>query len=220
LKKDNYAILWDLDGTIVETKACHLFSFQKVFEKHGYAFDQAVFDVHFGRNNSTLVPLLLGFDPDPDLLSEIIRDKEALYRDIIPGWIKTVPGVESWLAVARDLHFPQAIASSAPMENIITMLSSVNLEGYFTAFVSGADLPTKPEPDVFLKAAETLNVHPQHCLVIEDALAGVKAAQNAGMYCIAVATSYPREDLSLADLVVDDFRSSFRDVLKNTLGWG
>jgi beta-phosphoglucomutase-like phosphatase (HAD superfamily) len=99
----------------------------------------------------------------------------------------------------------QAIASSAPMENIIAMLKTFNLSDYFDLLVSGAEIPAKPEPDVFLRTAEGLGFLGKKCLVIEDSTAGVKAAKRAGMVCIAVVTSHLESQLRSADLIIDDF---------------
>jgi HAD superfamily hydrolase (TIGR01509 family) len=81
----------------------------------------------------------------------------------------------------------------------------LSLQGYFNTIVSGTNLPAKPEPDVFLKAAKDLGCLPADCLVIEDSLAGVRAAKTAGMHCVAVTTSHARGELNSADIVVDDF---------------
>ncbi len=210
-----HAILWDLDGTIVETKAGHFKTWQRAMEKYGFNLEKSLYDANFGRNNATLLPIFLGFDPEPDLKEEIIQYKESLFRELISDEITLVAGVESWLAGAHAMRIPQAIASSGPMKNILRMLSSANLERYFTEVVSGSDLPAKPEPDIFLHAAERLDVSPVNCLVVEDALAGVEAAHRAGMHCVAVATSHTRDELGLADVIVDDFTGAFDRVLKS-----
>ena len=214
----NYAILWDLDGTIVDTKDCHFFTWKSALKEYGIELDQAVYAMNFGRNNQALAPLLLGFDPDADLLEALIDQKETLYRQAAPEQTTLVPGVRTWLSTAAELNIKQAIASSAPMENITMMLSHYELERYFNTIVSGTNLPAKPEPDVFLKAAKDLRCSPADCLVIEDSLAGVKAAKAAGMHCVAVSTSHAREELHQADFVMDDYRVPLNKIL-HALGW-
>lgn len=212
------AILWDLDGTIVDTKACHLHTWKHALELHGYGLDLALLTENFGRNNTTLLPLLLGFQPDQALMMRIIDKKESMFREIAPDWITLVPGVTSWLSAAAEMEIGQAIASSAPMENIVTMLSIFNLEGYFDTIVSGTDLPAKPQPDVFFHAADALGVLPKSCLVIEDSVAGVEGARLAGMRCIAVTTTHHQDALHQADAVIDDFTVSMSEIL-NKLSW-
>ena len=212
------AILWDLDGTIVDTKESHFLTWQRALEKLGFVLEKAVFEVNFGRNNRTLVPLFLGFQPDVELMAEIIADKEALFRQIAPHQVGLVPGVKTWLSIANDMNISQAIASSAPMENIAIMIEKFDLRPFFASIVSGAALPAKPEPDVFFQAAQTLDIPPADCLVIEDSIAGVQAANQAGMRCIAVTTTHQRDELSQAAIVVDDFTVPFNEIL-NTLKW-
>jgi len=213
LKNLIHAILWDLDGIIVDIKVCHLYTWRHVLQQHGVELDKTIFNANFGRNNTTLLPLLLGFEPDEALMRELVHAKETLFRQLAPEQITLISGVKSWLDAAQALNFGQAIASSAPMENITTMLQIFNLGVFFDTIVSGTDLPAKPEPEIFLKAARSLGYTPDQCLVIEDSLAGVQAAKNAGMPCIAVSTTHPRAELGLADLVIDDFRVAFVDVL-------
>lgn len=214
----NHAFLWDLDGTIVDTKDCHFFTWERALQKHGFELDREVYTMNFGRNNYALAPLFLGFDPEAELLAALIDHKETLFREIAPEQTGLVPGVRTWLSTAAGMNIKQAIASSAPMENITTMLAHFELERYFNTIVSGTDLPAKPEPDIFLKAAKEMGCTPADCLVIEDSLAGVEAAKNAGMHCVAVTTSHSREELTLAEIVVDDFLGSLSAILQ-TLGW-
>lgn len=212
------AILWDLDGTIVDTKACHLHTWKRALELHGYDLDLALLTENFGRNNTTLLPLLLGFEPNHELMMGIIDKKESMFREIAPEWITLVPGVTSWLSAAVELNFRQAIASSAPMENIVTMLSFFNLDACFDTVVSGTNLPAKPHPDVFLNASDALGVEPENCLVIEDSIAGVEGAHKAGMRCIAVTTTHHQDALRQADVVIDDFTAAMSEVL-TALSW-
>jgi len=216
--RSDYAILWDLDGTIVDTKDCHNYTWKQVLKKHGFQLDMGVLDVNFGRNNTTLLPLLLGFEPDDELMMAIIDEKEDLFRQVASDWITLIPGVVSWLETANDLHIQQAIASSAPIENITALLASFNLGDYFSAIVSGSELPAKPEPDVFIRAAEALHTPSENCLVIEDSVAGVAGAKQAGMCCIAITTTHPQAELAQADLVFEDFTRPFHEMLL-TIGW-
>lgn len=212
------SILWDLDGTIVDTKDCHFHTWQIALEKHGFSIERSAFEVNFGRNNMTSLPNYLGFQPDAELAAEIIKQKETLFRQFVKREVTLVPGVEAWLARANVMNISQAIASSAPMENITDVLKHFNLDNYFELFVSGVDLPAKPEPDVFLQTASRLGNQPWECLVIEDSVAGVKAAKNAGMMCVAVTTSYDCDKLALADLVVDTFQNTLDEVLNSLYG--
>jgi beta-phosphoglucomutase len=208
------AILWDMDGTIFDTRECHFLSWQETLHNHGYSLEKATFETNFGRNTSTILPIFLGFKPDEEQAKLLIDEKERNFRQDVLQQATLVPGVREWLRRASGLHIPQAVASSGSKENIGLLISGFNLSSFFSALISGADQPAKPEPDVFLKAARSLNRQPENCLVIEDSLSGVKAAKNAGMRCIAVTTSQPRSALHDADLIVADFSYPFDEMLE------
>jgi beta-phosphoglucomutase-like phosphatase (HAD superfamily) len=111
--------------------------------------------------------------------------------------------VLDWLQRLRDAGYLQSVASSAPAANIDTLVDELGLRDYFEVMVSGVDLPGKPEPALFFKAARLLGVPPEGCVVVEDAVAGVEAAVRAGMKCIAVAATNPAQALGMADVVVE-----------------
>ena len=209
----NLAILWDLDGTIIDSTECHYKTWDAALSNHGYSLSREVFKSNYGRNNKASLPIYLGFDPDPSLAQAIIEEKESHFRQLVTEESKLVPGVTGWLKGLKNAGLRQVIASSASLKNITTMLSAHNLIGYFDLLVSGANLPAKPDPAVFLAAAAQLDQSPENCLVIEDSAAGVEAARQAGMTCIAVFTSHTKSQLNSADLVLDDFTVPFNETL-------
>lgn len=212
MTKQKIAFLWDMDGTIIDTKQAHFSTWCDALQKFGYDLNQQVFDSAFGRNNRTTLSIFLGFELDEKLQQEIIRTKEERFREIACAESSLMPGVEQWLAHAKGNHIPQAIASSAPMANITALLEGFDLLDYFDFVVSGEHLPAKPEPDIFLQAADRFNPIPDRCVVIEDSLAGVKASKAAGMLCIAVVGTRTKSDLALADLVIEDFLQPLEEV--------
>jgi len=213
LKDHKLAILWDMDGTILDTKACHFYCWEKTLSNYGCELDKKLFDANFGRAARSVLPLYLGFDPDETLSNQILDEYRKLLMSLMPQNSKLVPGVMSWLQGYKDHCVPQVVASSATMETLESILTVFNLRDYFEHLIAGAKLPAKPEPDVFLKAARILDYAPENCCVIEDSKAGVKAAKTAGMYCVAVATTFSRSDLSLADAVIADFTVPFTAVM-------
>ena len=129
--------------------------------------------------------------------------KETLFRDDGKGRLAPRPGVVHWLGRFGQAGFPQAVASSAPQENIDAIIGELDLGSSFQALVSGSSLPGKPAPDTFLLAARRLGMEPKDCLVIEDAQVGVAAAKAAGMTCLAVCMTHRADELTAADLVVN-----------------
>lgn len=203
-----------MDGTIIDTGESHYTSWQLVLKKHGADLERATFYRHFGRNNKACMTVYLGYEPTQELYTEISEEKEVLFRQVALEKATLVPGVKSWLRDIKSAGFSQVIASSAPMENIKSLFNKFELAPYFDDIISGFSLPAKPAPDVFLKAASAVNCPPDSCCVIEDAIAGVRAAKNAGMSCIAVTTSQDASNLNLANIIVNDFSEPVFEVLK------
>jgi HAD superfamily hydrolase (TIGR01509 family) len=146
---------------------------------------------------------VLGRAPETDRLAAISDRKEHLFRQAVRGNVEPLPGVRTWLARLAAEGVSQAIATSAPPANINVMVDEAGLRVYFDAIVSGFEMSAKPDPAVFLEAADCLGVAPDRCIVVEDAIAGVEAAKRAGMRCIAVTVTNPAEALQDADIVVE-----------------
>jgi beta-phosphoglucomutase len=195
-------VLWDMDGVLVDTGESHFDSWQQVMAERGMPFSQQDFADTFGMNNAGILALL-GGELTGEEVQAIGDRKEVLFRQLVRGKARLLPGVLTWLARLKNAGVRQAIASSAPQENIDVLVDGLGLRQYFAAIVSGATLPGKPNPDVFLEAARQIGVPPSACVVVEDAIAGVQAARNAGMRCIAVTTTNRADKLAAADIVVD-----------------
>jgi beta-phosphoglucomutase len=197
------AVLWDMDGTLADTGELHFLTWKHALADLGYELSFDKFKATFGMNNQGILETLLGETPTPDLVARISDQKEGEYRILLRGNISLLPGVKDWLDWLHEHDIPQAVASSAPPENIDAFVEELHLRPYFDTLVSGFDMPGKPNPDIFLLAAKRLGMAAENCLVIEDAIAGVEAAQRAGMTCLAVTTTNPREALTHACRVVD-----------------
>jgi len=197
------AVLWDMDGTLADTGELHFQTWKNALAGLGYELSYEKFNATFGMNNQGILETLLGETPSAELVTRISDEKEGEYRRLLHGSVSLLPGVREWLDWLHSHHIPQAIASSAPPENIEAFVDELHLRPYFEALVAGFDMPGKPDPGIFLLTASRLGVAPARCLVIEDSIAGVEAARRAGMRCIAVTTTNPPEALSHATVVVD-----------------
>ncbi len=195
------AVLWDMDGVLVDTGELHYQTWVDALARYEIGFPREQFAATFGMNNRGTLTTLLGKPPDPAFLAEVSDIKEKRFREEIRGNAHPLPGVLAWLEELRKLGMRQAVASSAPQENVDVLIDELGIRGYMDAIVAAADLPWKPDPAVFLKAARLVNVPPEGCVVIEDAIPGVEAAKRAGMKCIAVLTSNPPEALQKADVI-------------------
>ncbi len=200
---NNTAVLWDMDGVLVDTAELHYQTWKQTLAGYGIPFSRQLFNEFFGMNNEQTLTGILGRPPEPSFLQESSDHKEDIFRKSIHGQVELYPGVRKLLQELQRAGVRQAIASSAPQENIDALVNELNMASFFQAIVSGCELKSKPDPVTFLHAAERLGVNPQRCVVIEDALHGIEAARRAGMKCIAVATTNPVDLLSPADLVVE-----------------
>jgi beta-phosphoglucomutase family hydrolase len=196
-------VLWDMDGVLVNTGELHYISWKETLDEAGIPFDRDVFRKTFGMNNADILSYLLGEKPQKDFIQKISDQKEQIFRASVPGNVQPLPGVIPWLIRLHNFGAHMAVASSAPCANIEVLMEELQIKPYFQALVSGADLPGKPDPATFLEASRQIGVEPSRCIVVEDAIAGVQGAINAGMKCIAVTNTNSSEALSQADLVVD-----------------
>ena len=165
--------------------------------------------------NSEIIPLLFP-DMSPEQAQYVDQAKEARYRELIElQGIELLSGVADWIQRFQTAGWKQAVASSAPSENVATIAHVLHFNGTFEALISGADVQRgKPNPDIFLAAAQRLNVDPQHCLVIEDAEIGIEAAHRAGMKAIGVLNTHPHLE---ADVVVQSLQDLTWEMIENVM---
>jgi beta-phosphoglucomutase len=186
---DILAVLWDLDGVLVDTAEPHYQSWTDTLREYGIPFSRERFKEIFGMHNESSMIHLIGKAAAAPIWQEISDKKEIAFREALRGKVELLPGVEQWLRRLNREHIPSAVASSAPMENIDAIVDEAGIRPLFTAIVSGVGHPGKPDPWVFLEASRLVGVAPGQCLVIEDSVAGVTAARAAGMRCLGVTTT-------------------------------
>lgn len=196
------AVLWDMDGTLLDSGEYHWLAWREAMANEGYALTHAEFTATFGQRNDTILRGFFGADLPDSEISRIGDAKEARYRAMVrEQGIDLLPGVRVWLEALRAAGWRQAIASAAPRLNVEAILEALNIAPFFDAIVSADDVQRgKPDPQVFLLAAERAGAFPARCVVVEDAPAGLEGARRAGMRCIGVRSSHPQ---LTADLVVD-----------------
>ncbi len=198
------AVIWDLDGVIIDSADEHRRAWQRLARETGVTFTDADFWATFGKRNDDIIPQHWG-NVSKDQLQALADRKELYFREFIREAAAPLPGSMELMRGLHEAGFPQALASSTPTENIQLIRELLNLDQYLSALVTGESVARgKPAPDIFLKAASELHMPPPVCLVIEDAVAGVQAALAAGMRCISVAGDRDLPGLRAADLMVKD----------------
>jgi beta-phosphoglucomutase family hydrolase len=201
----DFALLFDLDGVIVDSMPLHTRAWSAYLEQLGLpATDSAIASRMHGKRNDDIVEDFIGRDLDPAAVFEHGAAKERLYRQLMATQLKEhlVRGVEEFL-----MHFeavPMAVASNAEPANVDFVLDGAGLRPRFRVVVDGqqVDRP-KPFPDVYLLAASLLGVKPLNCIVFEDSPAGIEAGRSAGMRVVGVQTH--SADLRDVDLSIRDF---------------
>ncbi len=201
---NNWVAIFDWDGVIVDSSAAHQASWERLAAETGRPLPADHFTRGFGMKNEIIIPRLLGWTTDPAEIRRLSLRKEAIYREIIQAdGISALPGVKTWLDRLVAAGIPRIIASSTHRLNITCTLDVIGLSGYFPDIVSAEDVSHgKPDPEVFLMAAQRLGIAPARCVVLEDTHVGIEAARRAGMKVIAVAGTHPGVSLADADRVV------------------
>jgi HAD superfamily hydrolase (TIGR01509 family) len=186
------AVIFDIDGTIVDNMHLHAEAFAVFAERHGLApltkADRARLD---GRRNSEIFPILFKRQVPLEEWAAYEHEKEGLYRELSRGRLRPMKGLASLIARLRAERIPIALATSAPQLNVAHTLGELGLTDAFPVIVRGDEVARgKPAPDVFIEAARRMGVGAGDCLVFEDAPMGVEAAQAAGMRVVALTTSF------------------------------
>ncbi len=184
---NDWAVLWDVDGTLVDTAELHFQAWLTLAHELGKPFTRDDFAGTFGWRNPEIIPKLFGAGYSHDEVERLGSRKEDIYRAEAIKGIDLLPGVPALLDAIVALGGKQAIGSSAPRRNLEMILDHTGTRSRFAAVVAMEDTPRgKPDPDVFLQAAKRLGVPPARCLVLEDAPVGVQAAKSAGMRAVGI----------------------------------
>lgn len=186
------AVIFDIDGTIVDNMHVHAEAFAVFAERHGLPpltkEDRARLD---GRRNSEIFPILFNRDVPREEWLAYEREKEGLYRELSKGRLSPMKGLHTLMARLFQERIPVALATSAPELNVAHTLAELGLAGAFPIIVRGDEVGRgKPAPDVFIEAARRLGIDAADCLVFEDAPMGIEAAHAAGMRVVALTTSF------------------------------
>lgn len=186
-KYDNYGVIWDVDGTLLDSGEMHFDSWVQLAKELDKPFTREDFRATFGRRNPEIIRTLFGEHFSEQEVADLGFQKEEYYRAAARNGLSLLPGVRDLLENLHAAGFKQAIGSSAPRQNIELLMELTGIAPYFEGVVAAEDTQRgKPDPQVFLVAAEKLGLPPGHCLVMEDAVAGIEAATAAGMTSIAV----------------------------------
>src|SRR5690606_21936408 len=195
------AVIFDLDGTIVDNMAWHAQAFDAFVARHRLpAMDMEMRRRTDGKRNREIFPTLFGRELTPAEVEVLEEEKEGMYRELSRGQLRPLRGLATLLDRLDAEGVVAGVATSGPRKNVEHTLAELGLAHRFEVIARGDQVTHgKPAPDVFLHAARLLGVDPAACLAFEDAPLGVAAARSAGMHCVAVTTSYAAEVFRAAE---------------------
>jgi len=200
----SFGVIFDWDGVVIDSSSAHELSWEMLAAEVGKPLPAGHFKEGFGKKNQEIIPGILKWEGDPEMVDHWGKRKEELYRQIVrEQGVRVLPGARELLRALMRLGIPRSVGSSTPRENLDAIFAVTGLGALFDAVVCGDDVANgKPAPDVFHLAASKLRLSPDKCLVIEDAHVGIEAAHRAGMRVLAVATTHPLSELAEADAAV------------------
>ncbi|WP_452226169.1 HAD family hydrolase [Lacinutrix cladophorae] len=203
------AILFDMDGVIVDTEPLHHKAYHNMFKDYNLEVNTSLYESFTGQSTKNVCKKLCTHFNLATNANELVKRKRQHFKTLFfndPN-LKLIDGVHD---IIKDYHANKltlVLASSASMLTINNVFTKFDLDQYFIAKLSGADLKaSKPHPEIFIKAAEASGFKREECMVIEDSTNGIKAAFDAGIYCVGYNSLHSKnQDYSLANKVINDF---------------
>lgn len=213
LTMDKIGILWDLDGTIVDSADLYFAPYARVFEKYGLGELKCTIEEYrsgyFGSAPEVFFRAHIGALVSDEQMAamkwDYLQFADEYLRTSEKGGVSLIPGVDRVIDAFYAKGYPMAIASTSWMPTVVHTLEKVGLLNRFANIASGYLLPSKPAPDVFRLAAELNGMPCGRCVVFEDSLAGMKGAKNAGMKCVGIGTSVPLSAMCDADIALGGY---------------
>ncbi|QCE42489.1 HAD family hydrolase [Psychroserpens sp. NJDZ02] len=213
------AVLFDMDGVIVDTEPLHKKAYFLMFDQFNISVSKALYESTTGQSTINVCRKLCTIFELENNPEELVQCKRQIFTDLFHSdpSLKLIEGVLDLIQNYHSNGLTLVLASSASMGTINNVFTRFDLNQYFKAKISGADLQaSKPHPEIFEKAAQLAGFPQKDCFVIEDSTNGIKAAKSAGSYCIGYDSLHSKnQDYTLADLVTSDFKSIHHKHLKN-----
>ena len=202
------AFIFDMDGTLVDNMRFHTEAWRTLIEENGFEFNERKFLVETaGQTNREIIPGVFGAMSN-ERLAELALRKEELYREAYLPYRKPIDGLLDFLNASSELGIKMAVATAASPPNMKFILDGLGLRHFFGAVTTAADVKRgKPDPEIFLRSADSLGVEPAKAIVFEDAFFGFEAARRAGMVAIGLTTVNSADEImktgSVAEVYAD-----------------
>lgn len=205
------AVIFDMDGVIVNNNIYHKKAWYSFCERHQILLEDTIFHKISGRSNQDVLNILFNRNLEVNDIEIFANEKESIYRSLYKEHIKSLSGLVNFLEYIKKQCLRIALASSANKENIDFILDALSLRSYFDPIIDSTNINKgKPDPEIYLKTAETLNFDPNQCVVFEDSISGIESARRAGMKVIGVTTTHAEEELAFTEFVIADFNEALK----------
>lgn len=214
------AAIFDMDGVLIDSNPYHLQKWVELLSARGIAYKpEDLRQKVLGHTADVPIRFFLGSQLSKEDRDKLRDELEEKFRQSFPPQAKPLPGLEPLIGECQRAGLSLAVASAAPAKNVETIVDALGFRPYFRCLITGDEVARpKPDPEIYIKAAEKLGLDPAACVAFEDSFAGVESAKRAGMKCIAIASTLPVEELrahTQADLAVRSFKELGIDALRN-----
>ena len=217
------ALVFDMDGVLVDSNPYHILNWMAFLDARGIAYDPAALPKQIlGQRNDNLFRAFLGPEKTEKEFDRLSDELEVGFRRAFLPNAKPLPGLARLIEECHGAGVPMAVASSAATENVHFIVDALKFRPYFRSLLSGAEVThPKPHPEIYLKSAEKLGIEPARCVAFEDSFVGLESASRAGMKVVAIASTFPWNELERhghADLIVGSFEELRLESLRKLFG--
>ena len=201
------AVLLDMDGVVVDNLPYHVDAWLLFCEQHGISLTREVFYRELnGMNSKDTFEWFYGREMSREEIEHLEEKKEAIYRQFYADHRVAAPGLIDFLTDLQKQGIACALATSAGQGNIDFIVDGLGIRHFFQAIVGGAEVKKgKPDPEIYLKAADLLGANYAHCWVVEDSLQGIQAGLSAGMQVVGITTSHTAAELAHTQIQAPHF---------------
>lgn len=219
MMKEKFAVLFDMDGVIIDSNPYHKDAWMAFCRRYQVELkEEDVPKYIYGKTNKMALVDVFQREFSPEESFRMSEEKEAIYRDLHRADISLIKGLPALLESFQQHQVPLAVCTNAPVANLDFMLEETGIRPYFQVLIDASKVSKgKPDPEIYLKAAQMLGISPDRCIVMEDSTVGVEAGLRAGMKVVAITTTHSRQELSHTHLVIDDFDELHVDKLEALL---
>lgn len=210
------AVLFDMDGVIVDSEALHYASFRATLEPYGYDLTDDHYKQHFmGKTDELGLKQYFEFMNETTHHAPILTEKARAFLELAADQLVAYPGVVAFIRDLAERQIPMALVTGSLRAEAEIVLKTFGITDLFKIVIPAEDIKhSKPNPEGYLKAAKFLKVEPADCVILEDAASGVKAAKAAGIRCVAVTNTHSAEDLKEATFIVDEIKPGLLEFLE------